>query len=548
MKHAAWIAILLAVPVFAQLDLTGIWSPVFHEDQPERIPGPELADFLGLPINDAARQWALAWDPSRLTAPEHQCQVHTVAYMYRGPLLLRIWEERDPQTQDLIALRQYISNYEQDRTIYMDGRPHPPAFAPHTWMGFSTGKWEGNILTVTTTHIKQGWHRRNGVPSSDRITLVEHFIRHDDHLTHVTVVTDPDYLTEPLIKSQDFTLNVSEAGIGTGGITTGGCIPASTSRSFPGVPGMKCRATCRARIRLSRSSPSGTRCRWPRRWAERRRCIRNIERSCSRNGGLLADHMRHRSLVPFVADVLNQFGIQRDLQIALPRPRLGVGLGIVDRELHFQVAVVWTTDSLDRPRFARERIALEVQPQSVLVTACFDHQFVALPMTHRVALEIGKRILGQRAPVEKDLAILRHILAEDDYGIVGLEYLLRKEIGPLAHGRDGQAARGRVALPDLSQILFHLRCGPGLIRKRHSGPLLPFFEPVAVPSMTPTGAPKGMSEQPNICAVSERSHGVLIEFQMPDRSGFLPTLGMGAVKSALPSRVRGTRLVFTSGH
>ena len=79
-------------------------------------------------------------------------------------------------------------------------------------MGFSTGKWEGNILTVTTTHIKQGWHRRNGLPSSDRITLVEHFIRHDDHLTHVTVVTDPDYLTEPLIKSQDFTLTSERGG------------------------------------------------------------------------------------------------------------------------------------------------------------------------------------------------------------------------------------------------------------------------------------------------------------------------------------------------
>ena len=38
MKHAAWVAILLALPAFAQLDLTGIWSPVFHEDQPERIP------------------------------------------------------------------------------------------------------------------------------------------------------------------------------------------------------------------------------------------------------------------------------------------------------------------------------------------------------------------------------------------------------------------------------------------------------------------------------------------------------------------------------
>ncbi|MCU1335946.1 MAG: hypothetical protein JWO19_1527 [Bryobacterales bacterium] len=227
-------ALLLCTPLFAQIDLTGIWSPVFHEDQPERIPGPELADFLGLPINAAARQWALAWDPSRLTLPEHQCQVHTVAYMYRGPLLLRIWEERDPETQDLIALRQYISNYEQNRTIYMDGRPHPPSYAPHTWMGFSTGKWEGNILTVTTTHIKQGWHRRNGLPSSDRITLVEHFIRHDDHLTHVTVVTDPDYLTEPLIKSQDFTLNISEAGIGIGGITTGWLYPCEYVEEIPG--------------------------------------------------------------------------------------------------------------------------------------------------------------------------------------------------------------------------------------------------------------------------------------------------------------------------
>ena len=68
-------------------------------------------------------------------------------------------------------------------------------------MGFSTGKWEGNILTVYTTHIKQGWVRRDGLPESDQATLVEHFIRHGDHLTHVSIVTDPVYLTEPLVKS-----------------------------------------------------------------------------------------------------------------------------------------------------------------------------------------------------------------------------------------------------------------------------------------------------------------------------------------------------------
>ena len=88
-------------PAFAQVDLTGIWSPVFHEDQPERIPGPELVDYLGIPINDAARQWALSWDPDRLTLQEHQCQVHTVAYMYRGPLLLRIWERSEEHTSEL---------------------------------------------------------------------------------------------------------------------------------------------------------------------------------------------------------------------------------------------------------------------------------------------------------------------------------------------------------------------------------------------------------------------------------------------------------------
>ena len=96
-----------------------------------------------LPITDAARLWAESWDASRLTLPEHQCRVHTVAYIYRGPLNLRIWEEKDPKTQDVIAIKHYISTYEQTRTIWMDGRPHPPAYAPHTWMGFSTGTLGG---------------------------------------------------------------------------------------------------------------------------------------------------------------------------------------------------------------------------------------------------------------------------------------------------------------------------------------------------------------------------------------------------------------------
>jgi hypothetical protein len=119
---------------------------------------------------------------------------------------MRIWEERDPVTHQLIAIRESISTYEQNRTIWMDGRPHPSASARHTWMGFSTGVWEGNMLTVTTTHIKQGWQRRGNVPASDEATVIEHFIRYGDMLTHISVADDPIFLAEPLIKSEEFNL------------------------------------------------------------------------------------------------------------------------------------------------------------------------------------------------------------------------------------------------------------------------------------------------------------------------------------------------------
>jgi hypothetical protein len=120
---------------------------------------------------------------------------------------MKIWEERDPVTHQLIAVREAISTYEQQRTIWMDGRPHPSEYAPHTWMGFSTGVWEGNMLTVTTTHIKQGWERRENIPASDEATLIEHYVRHGNMLTHISVVEDPVYLAEPLVKSQEFILN-----------------------------------------------------------------------------------------------------------------------------------------------------------------------------------------------------------------------------------------------------------------------------------------------------------------------------------------------------
>jgi len=201
----------VSVPVLAQVDMVGEWAPRFHEDQPERIPGPEIGDYLGLPINDAARLRGDSWDASLLTLPEHQCKPHPSDYGMRGPANTRIWKEVDGPTQQLIAYHTHISWQAPERTIWMDGRPHPPEYAAHTWQGFSTGKWEGDMLTITTTHLKNGWIRRNGIPRSEKAVVTEHWLRHGDHLTWVVVINDPTYLTEPFIRSTDFVLDVQQA-------------------------------------------------------------------------------------------------------------------------------------------------------------------------------------------------------------------------------------------------------------------------------------------------------------------------------------------------
>jgi len=202
------LAALVAIPSMAQVNLSCVWNNGFDEDEPDRNLGPELGDYTGIPLNAAARARAEAWDASLITLPEYQCRVHPSDYApsFAG---IRIWEEVDKDTQNLVAIHLHHFAWGTERTIWMDGRPHPPDYALHTSMGFSTGKWDGDILTVTTTHLKEGWIRRNGVPRSDRAVVTEHFIRHGDDMTWVTVIRDPAYLTETMIRSRAYRFGVA---------------------------------------------------------------------------------------------------------------------------------------------------------------------------------------------------------------------------------------------------------------------------------------------------------------------------------------------------
>ena len=93
------------------------------------------------------------------------------------------------------------------------------------------------MLKVTTTHLKEGWVRRNGVPRSDKATLVEYFIRHGDYLTLVTVVKDPVYLTEPFVRTSNWVLDPGFQ------LSPFSCIPTHRDRAAART---RCRIICPA--------------------------------------------------------------------------------------------------------------------------------------------------------------------------------------------------------------------------------------------------------------------------------------------------------------
>lgn len=193
---------------FAGPDFTGYWNQRFHEEADERGPGPAVGDYTGLPLNEGARLRADSWTASQYTQVGLLCRQHQTGEITRGPQSVTMWREIDSITRDTIAWHaQWRRTNEGDNTIWLDGRPHPPALALHSFMGFQTGGFVGDRLVATVTHMKEGFQRRNGVPRSDRQTVRQHFLRRDDILTIVTFTYDPVYFSEPMVQSSEYVLN-----------------------------------------------------------------------------------------------------------------------------------------------------------------------------------------------------------------------------------------------------------------------------------------------------------------------------------------------------
>lgn len=100
-----------------------------------------------------------------------------------------------------------IEAYEQERTIYTDGRTHPPlATLTPSFQGYSTGRWDGKTLVVNTVGVlpstgpgpHTGAGIAPGVPHDQYMRIIERIRKVDaNHILITRTIIDPPVLAKP---------------------------------------------------------------------------------------------------------------------------------------------------------------------------------------------------------------------------------------------------------------------------------------------------------------------------------------------------------------
>jgi hypothetical protein len=200
---AAAALIVVAAPAAAEPDLTGFWNLAFNEGEPPadmvaKLPPNTVIlkdtgvveypedEYGGLQLKPETLAKAQAWNPDDDLVLSRVCLAPSIVYAVQGPFPFEVY-----QTPQLIVFK--YEYFDQTRLIFMDGRPHPPADAPHSKMGHSIGHWEGDELVIDTTHIAASTITNNGLDHSDQIHMVERYRLSADgqHLIAMQWFEDP---------------------------------------------------------------------------------------------------------------------------------------------------------------------------------------------------------------------------------------------------------------------------------------------------------------------------------------------------------------------
>jgi hypothetical protein len=203
----------------APKDLTGTWVSVVAEHWHLRMLMPPKGEFTLIPVNAEARKVAMAYDAAKEPAAD-ACKGYGAAAIMTIPGRLNIhWADDN-------TLQVDIDSGTQTRMLHFNAGA-PPAAQASDWQGYSAAQWEGispaelrartvkspvdvrGGLMVTTTKMRPGYLRKNGIPYSENARMEEHFDRFtepngDNWIVVDMILTDPQYLTQPYVTSNAF--------------------------------------------------------------------------------------------------------------------------------------------------------------------------------------------------------------------------------------------------------------------------------------------------------------------------------------------------------
>lgn len=148
-------------------------------------------DLNTYPMTDTAKAALARFNPAT-DNPTNNCTPKGMPTIMEQPLPMEILQQGSN-----IVLR--IEEYDLRRTIHMD-QSRAPAGTEASPLGYSTGRWDGETLVATTTHINWPHFNQSGIPQSSESVITERFTPIEDgsQMQYEMTVNDPVMFTRPV--------------------------------------------------------------------------------------------------------------------------------------------------------------------------------------------------------------------------------------------------------------------------------------------------------------------------------------------------------------
>jgi hypothetical protein len=187
-------------------DLTGVWHLQTTRQQTSLTPLPAPAQGGGSYTNNIFRDIKPADVPetpagAKLRAERMKSGTRPNPSVFCLPMGIPVNNFVVEVVKFIQAPKEIVAIYEVDgsyRQIYTDGRPLPKDMAP-SWLGYSTGHWDGDTLVVETEGFNdRTWLDMIGHSHSEALHLTERYHRRDyGHMDVEMTFNDPLMYTRP---------------------------------------------------------------------------------------------------------------------------------------------------------------------------------------------------------------------------------------------------------------------------------------------------------------------------------------------------------------